>query len=408
MQNRHVIVIGAGASGLMAAVTAAAHGCRVTVLEHTSKTGRKIEITGNGKCNYTNAVQGMEFYHTHNPEYVQGILEQFSYERTVSFFGQLGIIPKCKNGYYYPYSGQAQAVASALRMEAERLCVKLACNINILNIKRKEHMFYIETEGYKYMADAVIIAAGSKAAPSTGSDGSGYKLARQLGHKVWSPLPALVQLLSQDRIVAPLAGLRTEASVELLVDGVVSAAEMGELQFIKNGLSGIPVFQLSGAAAKALDEAKKTELAIDYLAGTGWENVDAELEKRREIFAGRMLYVFLNGLVHEKLSKVLPDYIGVKGNILMKDMDSMTWDRLKNALTDMRFRINGTNGFEQAQVCSGGVSFGQLKCATLESALVEGLYFAGEILDVDGACGGYNLQWAWASGYVAGREAAGG
>lgn len=408
MQNRHVVVIGAGASGLMAAVTAAGCGCRVTVLEHTSKIGRKIEITGNGRCNYTNARQGMEFYHSQTPEYAQRILEQFTQEQTIAFFEKLGITPKCRNGYYYPHSGQAQAVSAALRMEAERLHVKLACNIAIKEIKREEHMFYIETEGYTYTADAVILAAGSKAAAVTGSDGSGYRLARQLGHEVIEPLPALVQLLSRDKTIPLLAGLRTEAGVELLIDGRTAGREQGEVQFVKNGLSGIPVFQLSGRAARALWQGKRVELVVDFLAGCGWTDKGEALKERREILGNRTLSGFLNGLVHEKVQKALAVYTGMKGNVSVQDMDEALWNRLEGALCGMRYPVYDTNGFEHAQVCSGGVSLKQLREGTLESAQMEGLYFAGEILDVDGVCGGYNLQWAWASGYVAGSRAAGG
>lgn len=404
---RHVIVIGAGASGMMAAIVAARKGCKVTILEHTSRSGRKIEITGNGKCNFTNGIQSMKFYHSSNPEYAEGILGQFSYEDTIAFFRELGIVPKEKNGYYYPYSGQAQAVAYALRMEAERLKVKFACNINIQEIC-KNQSFEIITEGYTYYADAVILAAGSAAAPSTGSDGSGYELARRLGHQVKKPLPALVQLLSKERELDTLAGLRCEGEVTLLIEEAVLQKEQGEIQFIKNGLSGIPVFQLSGMVARALDEGKKVKLKVNLLAGTGWEEPVAELEKRRETMLEMdcNLQQFLNGLLHERASKAVLSKLAVKGSRKIKDLERKQWQSLYALLTEMEFVITAANTFAQAQVCSGGVLLDQLQKNTLESKKLSGLYFAGEILDVDGACGGYNLQWAWASGYVAGNQAA--
>lgn len=403
---RHIIVIGAGASGMMAAITAARAGCKVTILERTSKSGRKIEITGNGKCNFTNAVQKMEYYHSEYPDYVKQILNAFSYEDAVAFFGELGIVPKCKNGYYYPYSGQAQAVSQALRMEAERLKVKFACNINIHEI-HKNQTFEIITEGYTYTADAVILAAGSKAAPTTGSDGSGYSLAKKLGHHIRKPLPALVQLLSKDKELATLAGLRCEGSVTLLIDGQPCGMESGEIQFIKNGLSGIPVFQISGKAARALDEGRKVILKIDFLAGTGWENPLQELEQRREQFCAKngSVQQFLSGLVHERAQKAVLNKLGIKAGRSLADLDKTSFEKLYMLLTAMEFVISEPNSFEQAQVCSGGVLLSELCPGTLESKLVKGLYFAGEILDVDGACGGYNLQWAWASGYVAGQAA---
>ncbi len=404
---RHVIVIGAGASGMMAAITAARAGCKVTILEHTSKCGRKIEITGNGKCNFTNEKQGMEYYHSRHPEYVKSILEAFSYKDTIAFFKDLGIVPKEKNGYYYPYSGQAQTVSLALRMEAERLKVKFACNINIHEI-RKNKIFEIITEGYTYTADALILATGSMAALATGSDGSGYKLAESLGHKIRKPLPALVQLLSKGKDLDVLSGLRCDGSVTLWVDGRPYDTETGEIQFIKNGLSGIPVFQLSGQAARSLDEGRRVSLKVNFLAGTGWEDVSRELHQRRKQFVEKNAGVqqFLNGLLHERAQKAVLNRLGVKGSKSLAELKEEDYDRLCQLMTEMEFAITKPNSFEQAQVCSGGVLLNQLQPGTLESKLVEGLYFAGEILDVDGACGGYNLQWAWASGFVAGQNAA--
>lgn len=404
---RHVIVIGAGASGMMAAIAAAGKGCKVTILEHTSKSGRKIEITGNGKCNYTNADQKTEYYHSQCPDYVQGILEQFTYEDTLQFFEGLGIVPKCRNGYYYPYSGQATAISQALRQEAERLKVKFACNIQIQEI-RKGVSFEIITEGYTYTADAIIVATGSMAAPATGSDGSGYALAKSLGHQVKKPLPALVQLLSKDKELALLAGLRCEGTVSLYVDQVLSGTEHGEIQFIKNGLSGIPVFQLSGKAVREMDSGKNVTLHVNFLTGTGWEDAKMHLQRR---WGGLLekdatLQQFFCGLIHERTEKALLSRLQMKGTKKLADIDDKVFDKICTLLTDMEFSVNRANSFEQAQVCSGGVLLEQLREGTMESKIVEGLYFAGEVLDVDAICGGYNLQWAWASGYVAGSHAA--
>lgn len=398
-KKRHIIVIGAGASGMMAAITAAREGCMVTILERTSKSGRKIEITGNGKCNFTNEDQELSNYHTTCPDYVRDILGQFSHQQTLAFFEELGIVPKCRDGYYYPQSGQAQAVARVLRQEAERLGVKFACNIIVEQI-RKDKQFEIRTPGYCYQADALIIAAGSMAAPATGSDGSGYALARQLGHRVKKPLPALVQLLSTDKRLPQLAGLRMEADVALFVDGTVCACEHGEVQFIKNGLSGIPVFQVSGQAARALEAEKKGMLQICPSIGT------ETLQDRRARLGHKSLNQFFMGMYHEKYIKAALERTKIDKNARVGTLGDEQWKCLCQEIQDMTFCISKTNGFEHAQVCSGGVLLEELKKKTLESKKIEQLYFAGEILDVDGVCGGYNLQWAWASGYVAGIHAA--
>lgn len=428
---RQVIVIGAGASGMMAAVTAARAGCKVIILEHTARSGRKIEITGNGKCNFTNTRQELSCYHTQKPAYVKQILQQFTVEQTLEFFEDLGIVPKCKNGYYYPYSGQAQAVSQALRREAERLRVRFACNMRIINIK-KEHMFCIETESislpekqkknirrkskehsseqshsrYTYTADAVILATGSKAASFTGSDGSGYVLAEKLGHTIRNPLPALVQLQCTERETALLAGLRAEGSVTLYIDGKPFEKEFGEIQFINNGLSGIPIFQISSHGARALAEGKQVAVRVNFLSGTGWKSIPEQLEMRKRKLKHTAVSQFLCGLLHERAIKALCKKMDIKGNQPVETLENSQWNQLTELLQAWEFPITKTGSYDQAQVCSGGVVFDQLEEGTLESRLLPGLYFAGEILDVDGICGGYNLQWAWTSGYVAGTKAA--
>lgn len=404
-KQKEVLVIGAGASGMMAAVTAAKSGCKVTIIERSSKIGRKIEVTGNGKCNYTNAFQDISCYHTDKPAYVKQILEQFSVSETLEFFRRLGIVPVCKNGYYYPYSGQAGSVAAALRMEAERLKVKFACNITIADIRKKDRFHVITDGGYVYEGDAVVLAAGSCAAPATGSDGSGYILAEKLGHFTKKPLPALAPLLCNSHITSILAGLRTPGRVSLVIDKKMTGSETGEIQFVKKGISGIPVFQLSGGAARALDEKKKVSLSVNYLAGIGMENLHQFLEERRCNLSDRSVKHFFNGLLHEKVIRAVSEKTGIDSDKKAGVLSSAEWEYLKNAVLEMKFDITGTGDFQQAQVCSGGITLDQLAENTLESKNMKGLYFAGEILDVDGICGGYNLQWAWSSGYVAGKHA---
>lgn len=400
-----IIVIGAGASGMMAAITAARNGCKVTVLEHTGKSGRKIEITGNGKCNFTNSNQRPEFYRTEDESAVQSVLDQFSHLDTLSFFKELGIYPKEKNGYFYPASSQASAVAEVLRMEAEHCKVKFACNIQIHSIEQSGHQITVHTQGYDYQAAALIIAAGSRAAPATGSDGSGYVLAQKLGHSIIKPLPALVQLSTVDKRIQSLAGLRTRAKVSVHSEGDFLSQDTGTIQFIQNALSGIPVFQVSRYAVRALDNNKKVTAYLDFMPDLSQEELEDFLRQRMNAGMYKTLQQFLTGLFHKKLGRVLIQTAGSDANQPVTEVSDAAWKRLIDAIKYFKVEISGSNSFEQAQACSGGIPFSEVKTPSLESKLHEKVYFAGEILDVDGACGGYNLQWAWASGYCAGVHA---
>lgn len=400
-----IIVIGAGASGMMAAITAARNGCKVTVLEHTAKSGRKIEITGHGKCNFTNSNQSLKFYRTEDTSAVQSVLKQFSYLDTIEFFRELGVYPRERNGYFYPASSQASAVADLMRLEAEHLKVKFACNIKIQEIRYSGCQILVHTGGYQYQADALIIATGSKAAPVTGSDGSGYALAQKLGHSVIKPLPALVQLLTLDKRLQSLAGLRTWAKVSVKSEDTILSQDTGEIQFTQNAISGIPVFQVSRYAIRAIDHSKKVMAILDFMPDMSEKQLQEFLYQRKARETYKTLQQFLTGLFHKKLIRVLVETAQLSTNQIITKLSAAEWKQLISAMKYFKVSISEKCSFEQAQACSGGIPFSEVKIPSLESKLQEKVYFAGEILDVDGACGGYNLQWAWASGYCAGMHA---
>jgi len=407
--GKKVVVIGAGAAGFMAAITAAKCGAKVTILEHMNNTGRKIELTGNGKCNLTNRNMDISNYNSDNPDMVKAILDEFSEKAAIEFFENLGIVVTDKNGYCYPMSGQASCVSSVLRMEAEHLKIKIACNINISKIEKKE-VFKIVTDGYTYEADAVIIATGSKCYSSTGSDGSGYAFARSFGHIVNGPYPALVKLLSRDKNISALSGLRVRGKAKLLIDGELTGSETGEIQFIKNGISGIPVFQLSRSASIVLNGDNNenvkhdVKLSIDFLPDLSRDELYEFMLDRKSKNSYKNLAGFLTGIFNEKLISVFCSKMKIKGNVKVYDLSEEEIRKLCNHIKNTEFIIYATGDFGEAQVCCGGVSLNSLT-DNLESKKVTNLFFAGEILDVDGKCGGYNLQWAWSSGYVAGYSA---
>lgn len=402
---KRVLVIGGGASGLTAAIAAAENGAKVTLLERNRQVGKKILVTGNGRCNLTNTKQDSSCYRGGTPGFADRVLGQYGLSETLRFFFRLGILTRDRNGYLYPYSDQAASVASALRMEAEHRGVKLALENEVLELKVSGSRFLARTGSWTYEGDACILAAGSAAAPSTGSDGSGYRLAENLGHRIVKPLPALVKLKCRERFFGQLSGLRIEAVVRIFSEGKKIAEDRGEVQFTKEGISGIPVFQVSRFAVRALEKGKRVEARLDLLPAFGEKELDQLFASRLRDGGYKNGGQFLNGLFPEKMTVCLLERSGIPKGKRVKDWSREELLSLLQMIRDFRAEIVSGGDFEQAQVCCGGVDTGEICPDTMESRLVPGLYFAGELVDIDGACGGYNLQWAWSSGYVAGLHA---
>lgn len=400
--KQHVIVIGAGASGLVAAIGAAREGARVTVLEHSAKPGKKILSTGNGKCNLTNLVMPKDAYRGSQPDFIEKVINQFPVSATMQFFENIGIVLMDKNGYVYPNSGQAVSVLEALLFELRHQGVTIETDCNVEKIKKD--LSIITTKG-KFKADAVILAAGSMAAPKTGSDGSGYQMASALGHRVIEPLPSLVQLRCKEKWFKQAAGVRTDGSVALKINGKTMAADRGELQFTDYGISGIPVFQVSRFAARGLYEKMPVIAELDLFPGMDYASTECFLTNRIKTIGYRPADEFLNGILNYKLARILLDETKIPLAGLISDITPAQIKKITAAMKKLCVEIISVNSFDQAQVCSGGVDTRDVKPETMESKLVAGLYLAGEILDVDGICGGYNLQWAWSSGMVAGKNA---
>ena len=391
MKKRQVVIIGAGASGMTAAIMAARNGAAVTVLEQNEKPGKKICATGNGKCNFSNLAMPEDAYRGRHPEFVKDAFEQFSVKDTVEFFKELGIFPLDRNGYLYPRSNQAQSVVDVLCMEASHLGVKIKTNEQVTAIEpaRNGNNFQILTKGWHYEADALILANGSKASSISGSDGSGYELAKKMGHRIIPVYPALTALKCKGPAFKTWAGVRTEGKVSLFINGKFHKSERGELQLTEYGISGIPVFQISTYAIRAVHEGEKAELRVDFLPELTEEETRELLHARKKACPYKNEKELLVGLFPEKLSKVLTSQ-----------------KHLLSAIKEFPLEVQDGMSFSQAQVCSGGVDTSQVNTHTMESKLCRNLYFAGELLDIDGTCGGYNLQWAWSSGAAAGIHAA--
>ena len=395
-----IIVIGGGASGMVAAISAARNGATVIILERMPRLGKKLLATGNGRCNYTNRKLNKQCYHTKNPDMVERVLKKFGYKETEEFFWNLGIIPKEKDGYVYPNSMQAASILDALRFELEHLKVQIVTDCHVEKIEPKGKGFQVHSKGEVFHCRKVILAAGGRASEKLGSDGSGYELVKKLGYRISPVVPALTGLKAKEKVYKSLGGIRTEGRVTLYIDDRKQDAHIGELQLTEYGISGIPVFQLSGQAAYGLLKNQKVVCEMDFFPE--WKETDLVqlLRERRNRFKKEPIEVFETGLLNRKLIHEAMHMLGKTDALGYPDMD-----RLAKILKHFPATIYESRGYEFAQVCAGGIALSDVSVDTFESLYHPGLYFTGEILDVDGICGGYNLQWAWATGILAGRHA---
>ena len=404
---RHVAVIGGGAAGMMAAITSAREGARVTILEHKERIGKKILSTGNGRCNFTNTYQTPACYRSDNRDFAWNIIQKFNVEKTISFFKELGIYPKDRNGYLYPYSDQAAAILEVLQIEVAKLDICVMTEINVLDIQPVKKGIRITTDKKTITADSVILACGSKAAPVTGSDGSGYQLAKLFGHRIVPVLPVLVQLRCAEKFYKSISGVRVQGTVEIYADDISLASDTGEIQLTNYGISGIPVFQVSRYAAKAIYQKQSVTAVLNFMPDMNKDEFLSFLQERITLCPHKTLDEFFTGIFPKKLCELWIRLSRLPKEMRVSDLSGEQLEKLVLLIQHLRTHITETNSFEQAQICCGGVDTTEINPDTLESNYVPGIYFAGELLDVDGICGGYNLQWAWSSGFVAGKEAAG-
>lgn len=398
---KRIIVAGGGAAGFMSAFHAKSPDTEVTILEAQEKPGKKLLTTGNGKCNLTYASKKPVIsYRGNGQDFTEAALKTFDQERTVQFFEELGMLMHEKNGGVYPYSDQAQTVQTIFLDALRERGVKIKTRERIKSIlPQKNGGFLVKTEGWQYEADAVILACGSKAAPALGGCEDGYQLAEKLDHSVTKIVPALVPLKTKEAASHALAGLRSPANVKLFIDGKKAAESEGELQWTSYGISGIVVFQVSRFAALGLLERKNVQISIDLLPQVDRWHLLAMYQKQ----TNRRAEHLLSGIFPQKLAAFLLKQTGQKADAILQEEPFL---EILALASDLRLTVTGTRSFDYAQVCAGGIDTAFVNAKTMESEKVPGLYFAGEILDVDGACGGYNLQWAWSSGYLAGYHAA--
>ena len=400
-----IAVIGGGASGMMAAITARKSGKGVIILERKDRILKKVLITGNGRCNITNVNADISNYFGKDISSVENILNSFNPQDTMDFFNGLGVVCNEENrGKVYPLSGQASSVVDALRFEAERLGVRIETEFYVRKIEKEGFKFKIYSEDRKKIeAGRVIIAAGGQSYPELGSNGSGFELAKELGHSVTKLSPSIVQLKTEKHQVKGLQGIKTDVAVTAYGDNKKICTYDGELLFTDYGISGNVVFNISFV----MPLYKNVEFEIDFMEKFDYNELYEMLKERKKMMSHLTMENYFNGMINKKLGQFLSKMSGIeKLSKPVKDLNDSEIRKLCTVLKKYRIKILDTTGFKNAQVTAGGVSLNEVNTETLESKIVKGLYFSGEVLDVYGECGGFNLQWAWASGYIAGKNSA--
>ncbi|MDZ4994774.1 aminoacetone oxidase family FAD-binding enzyme [Clostridium perfringens] len=403
-----VVILGGGASGLTAAITAKDFGLDVAIVEGTDRIGKKILTTGNGRCNITNSLIGFPFsnFHSSNDGFFIKTLSKFSVEDTKAFFLNLGLpIIELEKGKNYPQSLQASSVVDILKMSLEEREIPLYSSYKVKSIHKSKGKFVLSTgneDSPVIKCKKLIMACGGKSAPKTGSDGSGYTLAKNLGHSIVEPNPAIVQLkLSHNKLKA-LSGIKFNGYAEVLCNGESIRKDFGEILFTDYGISGPPILQISREASLGCFKGNDVKIIVDMMPEKSLKELEDFLEGHFAVFACREVINALIGVVNKKMIPILLKEAGIDN--LHKPCYELTWQEKKaliNLMKAWEFKCIGTNGFQAAQVTTGGVDTKEVDPETLQSKIVDNLYFCGELLDVDGDCGGFNLQWAWSSGFNA-------
>ena len=397
-------IIGAGASGMVAAIAAAEDPRNeVLLFERQSRVGRKLLATGNGRCNLSHWDAGPDNYHGSSTGFIQPALDAMGVQQTLHFFRGLGLYTVAEpDGKLYPYSDQANSVVDVLRFALDRPNIRTRLSAEITAVKATSPGFVLKAAEDSVTVDRLIVACGGAAGGKLGGSLSGYQLLRSLGHHCTKLMPSLVQLKTELAPVRGLKGVRANAVTELRANENVLAKSRGEVQFTEYGISGPAIFEISRAAASAPEG---SELHLDLLPELQSDMLLSALCLRIVRQPHLACADLLTGTLHNRLGRVLLRSIGVSENAPLHELRWAQLAALTEAVHDFVLPLTGTMGMDNAQVTAGGMELGEFDPETLESRIVPGLYACGEVLDIDGDCGGYNLQWAWSSGHLAGKSA---
>ena len=402
---KKVGIVGGGASGLIAALYAKKNGAQVTIFERKDRIGKKILVTGNGRCNFSNAYMKSDCYYTDDVSFVGRVLENFSSDDLCMFFTSLGLLIKEKNGYFYPACEQASAVLDVIRNAIDETDITVKTDCKVTEVKVVGDGYTVKTEsGETFSFDSVIMSAGGKAGLPPKEQANGYDILKSLGHTVTKLYPALTQIKCVGANFKALSGVRDECELFLFKGEDLVMKQGGEVLFTDYGLSGIVTFQVSHCVAKYLDEGKDMSIVLNLLPGFEEENLKNFVMSKLLLHENLTVENFFTGFLNKKLNVEIIKLCGLKPSALVKDCKKESILKAVMYMQEFAVKPIEVSGFDKAQVTGGGVLISELS-DTLESKLHKGLFVTGELVDVDGICGGYNLQWAFSTGAIAGRNA---
>lgn len=397
-----IFIIGGGAAGLCTAVALKQmdRSLNIAIAEQLPRVGKKLITTGNGRCNITNSNIDISRFHSENPDFVQSVIDRYDNIYTETFFADLGIvITYDEQGRAYPYSLQASSVVDALRFGADDMGVEVLLETEVLNINKNKEVYEIETQKGVFCAKTVVLAAGLfSGGKKLGSSGKMFKLLQSKGYKTVKITPAIVQLKTVGDVAKSLKGMKVNAIATLMINDKKVRTDFGEVLFCDYGLSGPPIMQISREVERK--DGKKT-IVLDLMPEYSFSAVTELLEHRTCALRGRTLEDYLSGMLNKRVGQAILKLAGRKLGDRVDDLNSSDLKRIASLIKGMTFEICGTTGFENSQVTAGGISTDEFYSDNLMSKRDSGLFAVGEILDIDGDCGGFNLQWAWSSSFCA-------
>jgi len=399
-----MIVVGAGAAGLIASITAARAGNKVTLLEQNSKIGKKILVSGNGKCNIDNKYINPTRFHSQDPDFIEKVLEGYGVDVVEKFFTSIGLeLTEGKEGKMFPLSLQASSVVELLEYEANRAGVEILCDYAVTSISKERETFTLETTQGSKTCTKLLLASGSPAAPQLGGSNSGYAFATKMGHTLIPRHPSLVQLCSEETWVKACAGVKVAGIAQLYANGEYITEKKGDLLFTNYGISGLAILDLSREVSTRLANYDYCELNLDIMPELSKEKLTNLLLNRIQQESDKPLTLWLQGVINKKLIAIIVEQSKCKAKT-EKELNRKEIGKLVYAIKNLKLSINDTKGFKGAEVATGGINTTEIDPQTMESKLVPNLYFAGEILDVDGDRGGFNFHFAWVSGLRVGNQ----
>ncbi len=399
-----MIIIGAGAAGLCAAITSARAGHKVTLLEQNNKIGKKILVSGNGKCNIDNKYISPNRFHSQDPDFIKEVLEDYDFGVVEKFFTSLGLeLIEGKEGKMFPMSLQASSVVELLEYEAKRVGVQILCDCAVTSIAKETDTFTLESSQGTKTCKKLLLASGSPAAPQLGGSNSGYAFATKMGHTLIPRHPSLVQLCSEETWIKACAGVKVAGLAKLYANGEYISEKKGDLLFTNYGISGLAILDLSREVSTRLANFDYCELSLDLMPEFSKEKLTNLLLARVKNESEKPIDLWMQGVINKKLISIILEQSKSKVKT-EKELNRKEINKLIHAIKNLQLSINGTKGFQGAEVATGGIDTTEVNAQTMESKLVPNLYFAGEILDVDGDRGGFNFHFAWVSGLRAGKH----